>query len=189
MKRLFYLLSVLPIVGFATVAIISCTKSETASQAQTQAPPPAKLSPAEALKKFTVAIRTGDTEEANRLFRDIPKDSPEYKKAQALYDERRVKKAKADKDAARIAKQVGIVNRKKFAKEYERQLLDKGMDAYVSTQGKDSSTLKIKWVLVGRPLVHKMINDEHVVGNLQSLGFTKLVMSDGYDSSWTIDLK
>ncbi|QSV44915.1 hypothetical protein [Geobacter benzoatilyticus] len=189
MKKLLYFLGAIFAFGFISQGLTTCGKIEFAPQSQPPAPQPVQLAPADALKKMTVAIRTGDMGEANRLFRDIPKDSPEYKKAQALYDEWRAKKAKADKDAARIAKRIGAVNRKKFAKEYERQLLDKGMDAYVSTQGKESSTLKIKWVLVSRPLVHKMINDENVVENLRSLGFTKLVMSDGYDSSWTIDLK
>ena len=150
---------------------------------------PAKISPTEALKKFKVAIRTGDVGEANRQFKNIPSGTIEHKEAMQLYDERKRKKAREDKEAAVLAKKLSRAQRQQFAKVYEQQLLDKGMDVYVTTQGKEHNTLKVKWVLVSRPLVHKMINDESVIANLRQLGFTKLVMTDGYNSSWNVDLK
>ena len=66
--------------------------------------------------------------------------------------------------------------------------MDKGMDVYASAEGKDKTTLRIKWILVNRPLVHKMMNDGAAMQNLRDLGFKKLVMTDGHSGDWGVVL-
>jgi hypothetical protein len=106
-----------------------------------------------------------------------------------LSPEETLNKIRIEKEAAKLAKQLIINQRKQFAKNYERQLLDKGMDVYATTHGRENTTLKIKWILVSRPVVHKLINDGDMVENLRNRGFTKLVMTDGYNGDWNIDLR
>lgn len=112
-----------------------------------------------------------------------PPPQPTDRKLQAEIEKNREKIKK--QEIADQKRQAGD-NRKTFAKEYERKLLDKGMDVYVTTIGKDCSTLKLKWVLVSRPLVHQICNEDGMMGTLRSLGFKKFILADGYDKSWTI---
>jgi RNA polymerase subunit RPABC4/transcription elongation factor Spt4 len=173
-------------------AIIQKPLPEPPPSSQPLSPPSSNdhnLTPAEHLKAIQVNLKTGNIVEANLHFRKLSQGTQEFSKAEKLYDNYRKNKKIVDRESAKIANQVMIQKRAKFAKEYERQLLDKGMDVYVSTQGKDKSVLRVKWVLVSRPLVYKMINDGSVMGNLRNLGFKKLIMTDGYDSSWTVKVE
>lgn len=142
----------------------------------------------EHLRSFQIALRTGDFATANMHFNQMPKDSPEYKKASEIYAKTTEERAKAKKESDKIVAATMIVQRQNFADAYERQLLDQGMDVYVSALGKSRQTLKVKWILVSRPLVYKMINDPNFVSKLREMGFKKLVMTDGYDDTWSIDL-
>jgi hypothetical protein len=76
-----------------------------------------------------------------------------------------------------------------FAKEYERGLLQAGMDATVRAEGKNADTLTITFVLVNRPLVYNMINDSATMSEWSSMGFKKVRFSDGYESSWSHSLQ
>jgi len=142
----------------------------------------------EHLRSFQIVLRTGDLATANMHFNQIPKNSPEYKKASEIYAKTTEERAKAKKQSDKIAAAAMIVQRQNFADAYERQLLDQGMDVYVSALGKTKQTLKVKWVLVSRPLVYKMINNPEFISKLREMGFKKLVMTDGYNDTWNIDL-
>lgn len=189
----FYIVAGVVIVFFMAIFGVPGAGSKPASPAAAQHVKPATtetvLTPPEALKKLKIAFKLGDIVEANRVFKLIPEGTPEHKEAQQLYADRKVTKAREEKETAQAAKKAAIANRKLFAKNYEQQLLSKGMDVYATVHGKENTTLKIKWILVSRPLVHKMINEGGTVDNLKNMGFTKLVMTDGYDDTWNIDLR
>ncbi len=68
-------------------------------------------------------------------------------------------------------------------------MLQKGLDVYASTLGKDHSTFKIKFILTSRPLVYKLANDEGFTGTLKGLGFKKLIMTDGYYDTWSVKIE
>jgi hypothetical protein len=159
------------------------------SSSKTSSPQQIKRTPAqEHLRSFQIALRTGELATANMHFNQIPKNSPEYKKASEIYTKTTEERAKTNKESKKIVAAAMIVQRQNFVDAYERQLLDQGMDVYVSALGKTKQTLKVKWVLVSRPLVYKMINNPDFVSKLRELGFKKLIMTDGYNDTWSIDL-
>lgn len=115
--------------------------------------------------------------------------SPEYPEAQKLMKEVQRREKEIPKVAVIVAQNIMRKQRKEFADRYERSLLNEGMDVHVSVSGKNDTTLRMKWVLMSRPLVYKIINDENNMSNLKRMGFERIVFTDGYDSTWSIDMK
>lgn len=118
----------------------------------------------------------------------ISAGSSEYPEAQNLMKEVNRRENEINKLALIIANEILTKQRKEFADKYEISLLDQGMDTKVSVSGKNNTILKIKWVLMSRPLVYKLINNSETMANLKKMGFEKLILTDGYDSAWSIDL-
>lgn len=83
--------------------------------------------------------------------------------------------------AARQAREA----RRAFVATYERELLLKGYDVTVSATGTDGTTLRIKWILVSRPLAYQVSNNTEWNAHVRALGFTRVVLSDGYDKAWS----
>lgn len=81
-----------------------------------------------------------------------------------------------------------IATREQFIKNSEGNLLDRGMDVYLSLEGKKKDTLVIKYLMVSRPFVHQMSKDEGFLQNLRYQKFVKVKFTDGYDDVWTLDL-
>jgi hypothetical protein len=82
-----------------------------------------------------------------------------------------------------------VAGRKAFAVSYERELLRKWMDVTISTEGNKASTLRIKYVLMSKPLVFNMSQDGGLMDRYRERGFKKLVLTDGYNKSWMLDLR
>jgi hypothetical protein len=78
--------------------------------------------------------------------------------------------------------------REVFAGTLEETYLKKSMDVDMSVSGKNNTTLKFKYVLVSRPLVYQLQNDSDFMGDLRRMGFTKVIFTDGYYHTWTIDV-
>jgi hypothetical protein len=95
-------------------------------------------------------------------------------------------KTKAAPSPATIQKQQ-IQARVDFANRMEKAFLDQGMDVYVTTPGKLKDTLKLKYVLMSRPMVHQMMQST-LPDNAKKLGFKRMVFTDGYDESWSANL-
>jgi hypothetical protein len=74
--------------------------------------------------------------------------------------------------------------RTSYAARLESEYLDKGMDVTVTTRGKDATTLHLKWILVSRPMAHQL-SKSGVLETLRGLGFTRFIITDGYDESWS----
>ena len=75
------------------------------------------------------------------------------------------------------------------AKVMENSLLDKGLDVDVNATGIHHKTLRLKWILVSKVTAYQFARDGgETFANLKDAGFTKLVITDGYDESWSWNL-
>lgn len=81
-----------------------------------------------------------------------------------------------------------IKQRTDWAASYEAELLDSGMDVRVTLQGKYKDQAKIRWVLLGRAMVHQITKDGSFLANLEKIGFKRVTFSDGFYESWYYDL-
>lgn len=79
-------------------------------------------------------------------------------------------------------------NRMIFASKLEINYLDKGLDIYVTCEGDKKQILNLKYILMSRIMAYKIINGD-LPSAAKEVGFTKLIMQDGYDSSWSSTLK
>jgi hypothetical protein len=87
-----------------------------------------------------------------------------------------------------IVQSVPSEQRIKFAKDFQKQFHDKGMDATVTTHGDQQNILTISGKVVNDPSVHRMKDNVEAIQDLRENGFKHLVMTDG-KLSWDIDLK
>ena len=95
------------------------------------------------------------------------------------------KRGKRAEEKVKLAKE-----RVKFAGALELVLLRVGrMDTTVYTTGNGNSTLHIKYVLMGRVLSDRLVNETIGVDKLTAMGFTKVVCEDGRDETYTFTLK
>ena len=74
----------------------------------------------------------------------------------------------------------------KFAKDFEKQFHDKGMDATVTTDGDQQKVVTIAGKIVTETSVYRMKDNADAIQDLRAVGFKHLVMSDG-DTTWDID--
>jgi len=147
-----------------------------------------RMTPAEHLKFAKDAISKGVVVPAKMHLDAIPTQSKEYEEAKKLYpkigevnaDARRRQQDKSNKLEA-VARHV---MRKNFAATYQSHLLDNGMDAYVSTHGKQDTTLKVKFILISRPLIHKLTQQGDYWLSLKNMGFKKVIFTNGFNDTW-----
>lgn len=81
------------------------------------------------------------------------------------------------------------VMREAHASALEEAFISTGMDARVSAMGSNKSTLRVKYVLMSQPLVYKLQRDGLVSVRANELGYKKVLYTDGYDNTWTVDLR
>ena len=115
-------------------------------------------------------------------FRYIKREDSLYKRASSV-------KNKINQTRKIISRLIDIEARKEFAKQIEAKYLNKGMDVYVTVTGRDYTTLKLKYVLFSRSLVHKIMNSAGFVTTLKSLGFKRVIFTDGYDDTWSYTIE
>lgn len=100
-------------------------------------------------------------------------------------------KALGQKAAALLPK-VEQQAREMYASSLEEAFVKTGMDVDVTTYGKGKKQLRISYALMSQPLVYKLQNEINVSAQASAQGFTKLVYTNGFESSlgktWTIDL-
>lgn len=154
-----------------------------------------KMTPSEHLMEAKKAFEEGKppksfgrVDDAKKHLSAIPNNAPEYIESQKLTAEVAKREIEIQKAVKILAEKLMIEQRKDFAKKYELSLLNSGMDTTITTEGKDSTGLKMKWVLMSRPIAYKIINDESAMSNLKNIGFKKIIFTDGHDSTWSIDL-
>jgi len=83
--------------------------------------------------------------------------------------------------------------RKQWADEYERKLLDEGLDVHVRLGGDLGDRVTIQYVLFNRAWAHKItgggsVADGSFLGTLQKIGFKRVTCSDGFSESFSYDL-
>jgi len=81
-----------------------------------------------------------------------------------------------------------VAARTAFASEYQDVLLRNYNDAYVAATGRAATTLRIRYILMSRPVVYNIVTNDTVMTKLRALGFTRLVLTDGDENTWTWDM-
>lgn len=80
-----------------------------------------------------------------------------------------------------------------YASSVEEAFMKNGLDIKVSATSKESKQLRFVYALMSQPLVYKFQNEMKIDKHSAMMGFSKLVFSNGFESSlgetWTIDLK
>jgi hypothetical protein len=82
-----------------------------------------------------------------------------------------------------------VMVRKAFAKSYENNLLDQGVDARVNLSGAKKDHIKITFILINRVLLRQIEKDGELLAKFKKAGFKKATFSDGYNDSWYYDLE
>jgi hypothetical protein len=75
-----------------------------------------------------------------------------------------------------------------YASATEEIFVKSGMDVKVSATGSKKEKLRLKYVLMSQPLVYKFQNEVKLTEQARSFGFKKIIYTDGYDETWTVDL-
>lgn len=133
------------------------------------------------------------------LISKIPEASKQYVEAQALLKENQTIIAKIiakdekekNKKAAAQAKMDAVLEedkRIKFASTAEYAFLDNRMNVTVTTLGKNNKQLKLKYSLMSKVFIHQVLKSDFVQ-NVKKIGFTKIIFTDGYNDTYTLDLK
>jgi hypothetical protein len=89
----------------------------------------------------------------------------------------------------KLAAKYMVQQRKQFAAKLENDYLDQGLDITVSATGSQSTVLRLKWILVSRVMAHQFSKNAELFANLRDAGFSRLVITDGYDETWYWDIK
>jgi hypothetical protein len=96
------------------------------------------------------------------------------------------------KKAAGVLQDVVQQSRELYASSIEESFIKSGMDARVKATGKSKEQLRITYSLMSKPLVYKLQNEVKIDEQAKVFGFTKIVLTNGFESSlgqtWTIDL-
>ena len=136
----------------------------------------------------------GDDEakQARAALAGISKDATQYAEAQKLianlqrYEgeaKARLKRAIADNLADNVE------GRKRFARELEEANLKIGRNVDVTTAGSKNTTLRFKYALVNKALEYKLRTETQFLQNAWGVGFTTVILTDGYDYEVTYRVK
>ncbi len=158
-----------------------------------------KMSPAEQLSYAKNLLELKNFRGAINHLDAIPKKSPLFAEAEMVRKEIIVKQKQQEEilkqeQAAAEEKQerenalFWVQERKAFAKTYEKELLQQGMDASVITQEEDNSVLQVRYILMNKSFVHDLSNNTEFIDTLRRMGFKKLKLTNGYDENWAVSL-
>jgi hypothetical protein len=119
-----------------------------------------------------------------RIDRSDPQFSAAQKSLAALESkQKQFGKLALAAEMARIHREV-VSKRKSYAANLEDSYLKQGQDFHIRTEGQDATTLRIQWVLIGRPFVYNAINNPEIMGTWRLMGFKTVVFTDGYNNTW-----
>jgi hypothetical protein len=139
-------------------------------------------------KKAERAPTTERTELALNALALVKPDEPEHQAAAEVAGKiqaisKKFEKEALSAEAAALGRKL-LEQRKSYAATLEDTYLRKGQDFKIRTEGKDATTLRIQWVLIGRPFVYNAINDRELMLRWKLMGFRTVVFSDGYNNTW-----
>ena len=79
--------------------------------------------------------------------------------------------------------------RVKYAKTIEECYLTSGVDIYVRAIGNNKTTLSLRYILLGRPMMYQTVNDEFFMNTLKETGFKKIHFTNGRNYEWTCPIE
>lgn len=82
-----------------------------------------------------------------------------------------------------------VLSRKVIASNLEEIFLKNNQGFEVKTLGKDSKTLQIKYALMTNQTAYNLINRDSVGDIAKKYSFSKVIMTDGYNSDFIYDFK
>jgi len=192
-NRWFWFVVVIVLIGIAWTITQDLWRSRETDTLPKSNPVPADLTAKQHLAAAKDALKNKPANgyvigEIEKHLMAIPTDAPEHKEVPSLLaktagEEKRLVKEFADKvrrDAVRA--------RQTYVEELEKVYLKNGYDVHLSATGADKTIFTFKFVLVSRPLVYQLSQSDKFIGQLRSRGFKKAIFTDGYDSSWHLDL-
>ena len=111
----------------------------------------------------------------------------EAQKAQArrAFD---IEAAKSMKRANEESERQEILGRNVMAKTIENGMLSEGYDVDVNAIGAKHTTLSMRFILVNKAFAYQTAHSPAIINSARGAGFKKLVLTDGYDEQWHIDL-
>ena len=120
--------------------------------------------------------------------RKVEPDDPGFPRAKRATAKLERCRKRTERDFSKAVRSVMVMQRENWAEQYELSLLDQGIDARVSLKGKHKDKVKIRWVLLGRAIVHQITRDGTFLAGLEKIGFKRVTFSDGFYESWYYDL-
>jgi len=109
------------------------------------------------------------------------------KSLEAVRAEIRADAPKTQKGEIAAQEKNAAAERKAWADLYEAVLLAQGMDVSTSVSGRNNTTLKITYALMSRPVVFQLRNTADFRNGIQENGFKKVILTDGYSRTWTLE--
>ncbi len=95
--------------------------------------------------------------------------------------------------SAALLPRAQLTLREAYASSIEEIFIKTGMDAQVKAVGDGKKTLRIKYALMSQPLIYKFQNEIKIDEQAKNVGFSKLVYTNGFESSlgksWIVNLK
>lgn len=79
--------------------------------------------------------------------------------------------------------------RLRFCRNFQERFSKKFQGSKVVSGGDKDKTFRIEWSGVDRPFAAMITETDEIVNDLRELGFKRLIITDGHNSSWDVDLK
>lgn len=206
-------LAIILVVAFLTIASRGCTEdysapaapSKTSSDAGAKAhptpPAPAKPDPAVLLAKSKNAVKEiesryqqnrenlkkyyGTADQVKQATDDLIKLAViegAYEKSKVM-DERKLSQ-KANLLITKVSRQERVL----YASTLEEIFVKNGMDVTVRAYGVNKDRLSLKYALMSKPMIYQFQNQMKLNEQARTFSFKKIIYTDGYDSTWTVNL-
>jgi len=138
-----------------------------------------------------ILIEKAEVSRARAGLETIEKNSPRYTEAQTLLS--RLSKHGEDGEramAAAIAKSVDddVTGRKELARTLEARFLKSGMDVTITQSGSKGTVLTLRYVLLNRVFLYKILNETELLKTCEKARFKKVVFTDGYNQTASYNL-
>jgi len=135
---------------------------------------------AEKLKKYYAT--TDDVKQASADLLKLAVAKELY--SDSTNPEERSLSTKAGSLIPRVSQQQRVL----YASATEETFMKTGMGIHVSAAGAKKDQLRLKYALMSQPLVYQFQNEAKLPDTARAFGFKKIVYTDGYNSTWNVDL-
>jgi hypothetical protein len=115
--------------------------------------------------------------------RQVQKSDPEWENARSAAGALEACRQKAERTLSRGLRQLMVSQRESWASQAEVKMLDQGMDVRITLSGVAKDSVTLKWVLMSRPVVHKItkggsMREGAFLENLKKIGFRHVTFND-----------